>query len=129
MKRKRKPKGLPSYPELVSDKFQTITLICVVCGSPTGKTEDWRRSDVDCEQAFGTADPRMWQARRGICPTCQKQKDEGCVLMFSDTRGVILNPEAAKKLKPEYRDLILKIPEEAMDNLLPGNPKETTETN
>lgn len=129
MRRRRKPKGLPSYPEIVSDKIQTVTLVCVICGTPTGKTEDWRRSDVDCAIAFDSQDPKAWLARKGLCANCQKQKDEGCVLMFSDTRGVILNPEAAKKLKPEFRDVVLKIPESEMDKVYKPDTDNTTETN
>lgn len=112
--------------EVRSDKINTVICVCLICNSPTGKTQDWRESDLLPYDAWGTNDPEKWRQRDGLCPNCQKAYDSGHLLMYSKTRGVILAPEARLKLKPEFRDMILSIPEEEMDKVFPDKP--TTET-
>jgi hypothetical protein len=111
----------------MKDKLNTVIYVCLICGTPTGETQDWRQSDLDPVAAFGTDDPNQWRQRKGVCAKCTKLREEGHVLMYSDTRGVILAPAAAAKLKPEFRDKILKIPEEEMSKVWPTE-KPSTET-
>lgn len=115
--------------EVRSDKINTVIYNCRICKNPTGEKQDWRQSDLDPVEVFGTKDPDKWREWTGLCPNCQKAYDSGHLLMYSKTRGVILAPEARLKLEPKFRDKILSIPEKEMDKVIGKRKPSTTTTN
>lgn len=94
-----------------------IQLSCELCPRPTGvvlKLGDLKKKIpalVDLKEA---------SYLHGICPTCQKELDEGCTF-FRDASGRCfkVSLEATKsKLKPEYWGKVLQIPAAHFNELI-----------
>lgn len=112
--RRKRPllRQVPAQP-VDTDPVTQIKCRCLICGELTGKYVPARASIIDPKDMAENP-----EARHGLCPEHQSLHDKGHTMFYSDTRGCVVNLEANKKLKPNARGGLWKIPEDKMDELL-----------
>ena len=99
-------------------KNDNITLICELCPRETGvvlKLGDLREKIPSLRE-----DPKEKVFQHGICPTCQKELDEGSTFFIDEIgRCVKVSLEGTKeKIDPAYWGKVVKIPKACLSELI-----------
>lgn len=99
-------------------KNDNITLVCELCPRETGVV--LKLGDLREKIPALKVDPKEKVFQHGICPTCQKELDEGCTFFIDEIgRCVKVSLEGTKeKIDPAYWGKVVKIPKAAMSELV-----------